>query len=242
MLKKEIIDSLKRLEESTIVFVLFFIAYILDRTVIHTDWEFLVVFNVVFLTTIVLFAVHAGTSIFHCENKDRAFEYLLSLPLSRMKIVLYKILPRFAILILLLGGLMISYGLEPTLRHTGNLIFLFFISVFISIEIISALVGFVGVGLFYLVFQLSTNIMNYFAYKLNIINYFKNNFLGIILSAAFLLIPFGLSFWITFKNFDLKPLKYHIKAYYYIAFPAFAILVVLIVLFYNDYLSFSKNM
>jgi ABC-type transport system involved in multi-copper enzyme maturation permease subunit len=54
------------------------------------------------LAVIILWtANHYGTHAFRGEHRDRAFEYLLSFPFSKFRILVYKFVPRVSLLLLL---------------------------------------------------------------------------------------------------------------------------------------------
>jgi ABC-type transport system involved in multi-copper enzyme maturation permease subunit len=85
-----------------------------------TGFTFLLGF-IIFLT-----ANNYGFHAFRCEHKDRAFEYLLSFPFSKYRVLLYKLIPRVAILFLLtlLYEALAFYYLVPLRPIQGGLFFL----------------------------------------------------------------------------------------------------------------------
>ena len=85
MLRKEFRDALRRLAECLVLLVAVPLGYIWDRAVVHYGWRFADIVPAVFTATIFLFAVNAGISLFSSEKKDRALEYLLSLPVPVRK-------------------------------------------------------------------------------------------------------------------------------------------------------------
>ena len=238
MLKKEFLDALKRLLECLLILIAIPISFVWDKVVIKFGWEFSEFFIGTFVAVVVIFSVYSGATIFQSEKKDRAFEYLLSLPISRSRIIINKILPRISILLFLLIVLAFFSGFKSVLISGFTLIVLFFISVFISITVSSVIIGLLGVFLLYYVFYFTSHIIRFLSWKLQI------NITGLFgfmldqwISAALLLIPFGIAFWLTFKNFDMKPLKLQIKPYYYIALPSLIIIISFVVKFFGDYLS-----
>ena len=51
-------------------------------------------------------------TLFQAEKRDRGFEYLLILPVSRLKIFLYKYLPRLVALVILVAALAFFAGMS----------------------------------------------------------------------------------------------------------------------------------
>jgi ABC-type transport system involved in multi-copper enzyme maturation permease subunit len=85
-----------------------------------TSFTFLLGF-IIFLT-----ANNYGFHAFRCEHKDQAFEYLLSFPFSKYRALLYKLIPRVAILffLILLYEALAFYYLMPLRSIQGALFFL----------------------------------------------------------------------------------------------------------------------
>ena len=102
MLRKELTETLKRFLECFLILIGIPVAFLLDKLIIRFGWGFLDIFQGFFIATIVVYAVYSGLTIFQAEKKDRAIEYLLSLPISRKKVIVMKVLPRLAILIFLI--------------------------------------------------------------------------------------------------------------------------------------------
>ena len=238
MLKKEFLDASKRLLECLLILVAIPVSFVWDKVVIKFGWEFSEIFIGTFITIVVIFSVYSGATIFQSEKKDRAFEYLLSLPISRLRIIINKILPRISILLFLIIILASFSGFKLLLTNGVTFLFLFLISVFISITVNSVIIGLLGVLLLYYVFFFTSRIISFLSWQLHInITGLFGFMLGQLIPAALLLIPFGIAFWLTFKNFDMKPLKLQIKPYYYIALPSLIIIISFIVRFFGDYLS-----
>jgi len=238
MLKKEILDALKKLIECLIVLVAIPIGFVWDRLFINFRWDFSDIIYAVFIVTVVVYSIYSGATIFQSEQKDRAFEYLLSMPLTRVKIIIYKIFPRISILALMIIVLAIFSGFKIDSIYVIQLLFIFLISTFISFTISSVIMGFIGVLLLYMVFYFTLRILSFVALKHHIFsNISAGSLLIHLLSAFILLIPFGVAFWKTIKNLDVKPLKLQMQPYYYIALPSLFITIIFLVLFYNRYLS-----
>jgi ABC-type Na+ efflux pump permease subunit len=234
MLKKEFSDAFKKLMECMILLLGVPLGVLFDRFIIQYGWKLSDIFHYVFLATIIAYPLAAGLTIFQSEKKNRAFEYLFSLPLSRFKILLYKIAPRFMFLLLLIIA-SIFFSIFDNIWINGfNLIVVFFISTFLSISINSFVIGVIGISFFYSAYtQASRSIHVIFIgwdpAKFN--DFSTVALLFNLLTAALLLIPMGTAFWMTFKRFDVKPLKWQLKSYLYIVvstvlvFYSFIILV-----------------
>ncbi len=236
MLKKEVRDALKREMECLIILGAVPLAFLWDRLVMKFNWGFREIFSGVFITTVILYAVYAGATIFQSEKKDRAFEYLFSLPLSRSRILLMKTGPRLAILIFLV--IILALFLELDLLAFGITFFvLLFVAAFFSIGINSIIINLIGVFMLYFVFHFLWQIlMNFsFLHGLEIrgallIPTFQ------LIAATLLLVPMGTAFWLTFKRMDVKPLKFQMRIYYAIVLSTLVVLIAFITLMFKKYL------
>ena len=105
-----------------------------------------------------------------------------------------------------------------------GLIFLYFISIFLGLVTDSILTAAVGVYLFYSLFTLNQKLIsNFIGTHMTGNDPVQSGNMGLLLSGLALLVPFGISFWWTYKKFDIKPIKLQIKPYYYVAIPALLI-------------------
>jgi len=242
MLRKELTESIKRLLECCVIFVGIPIAFLLDRLIINFGWEFKDLFQGIIIAVVLIYTVYSGLTLFQSEKRDRAFEYLLSMPISKSKIILLKIVARLISLLFLILILTFLMDFNTFQGSAVWLIFLFFISVSFSIVIDSIILGFIGVSLIFQVYVLNSNVLHFVISKTNIEGSLDHlAFLIPALSALLFLIPFGISFWLTFKKMDLKPLKLQIKPYYYIAFPALCAIVIFILINYRDHMIWLQN-
>jgi ABC-type transport system involved in multi-copper enzyme maturation permease subunit len=236
MLKKEILDSSRKLFECLLLLLTIPLAILWDKFVIHFGWKISDVFNFVFIPALVIYAAYSGATIFNSEKKNRAFEYLLSLPLPRWKVVLCKIGPRISFLFMwLIVSVFFSVFKNPFLNGF-NLVILFLISLFLSILLSSVVIGFIEIGAIFFLFYENANILNFLLGKIKITQSTNLSFLPLIFSAVLVLTPLGIAFWLTFKNFDVKPLKFQVKPYFFIVLPSFLLLISFVVLFFKEYL------
>lgn len=236
MLKKEVWDAVNRELECLILLGIVPLAFIWDRFIMKFNWGFRDIFHGVFITTVAIYAVYAGATIFQSEKKDRAFEYLFSLPVSRIKILMTKILPRLVILIFLVIVLVLFFDLDVS---TSGIMFplIFLISCFLSIGVNSIIVNLIGViMLLYVQYSIWQILMNYsFLHGLEsrsdwLIPGFQ------LIAAALLLIPMATAFWLTFKRMDVKPMKLQMRTYYAIVLPTLVILITFVSLMFKKYL------
>jgi ABC-type transport system involved in multi-copper enzyme maturation permease subunit len=256
MLKKEISDALKRWAESLLFLLAIPVTFAFDRFVIKSGMEFSELTLAVAYFTLFFFSIYAGVSIFQSEKKDRAFEYLFSLPVSKLKILLYKILPRFILLGLMIvlflvlmepvfyNPLVPSLGssLEKVLFFVLLYVFFFFLSVILSIAFSSVVMAFIGVCLLAVLRTFAGRTLDFIVIKAIHYNFPRTFHFNQYLSAALLLIPIGIAFWITFKNMDVKPFKLQMKKYYIITISTIVILTTFVIVFFKKYLTWLMEL
>ena len=216
--------------ESLVFLVIIPFMYIVDKLVWKWGLDYRSLIDTGFVITLLIYAVYAGGTVFQSERKDRAFEYLFSLPLTRRKIILAKILPRLGILTLLGAAATIVVGRGLLVEAGITVLVLFFSSLFLSIAVFSIAINIFGVGLIYLMFFQGGRVVGRFLFKIGGSSYLKWLVTQSV-PAAVLLIPLGIAFWLTFKKMDARPLKLQMKTYYSITLPALFVLALLIALF-----------
>jgi hypothetical protein len=234
MIRKEVQDALKRFVESLVVLAVIPFMYIGDRLVFKVGLDYASLINTGFILTLVIYSIYAGATIFQTERKDRAFEYLFSLPVTRRKVILAKILPRFGLLMVLGLAATIIVG-RTLLADAGiTILVLFFSSIFLSIGVFSIAINVFGVVLMYLIFFQGGHTFGYLLSRLG--GNFASHLGSLVpqlVSAAVLLVPFGMAFWLTFKKMDARPLKLQMGTYYSITLPVLFVLVLLIMFFFR---------
>jgi len=241
MLKKEISNSLKTFILCLLLFSGVPLGYVMDKFIIHFGWKLSEIFNFMYLMTIIAFPLAAGLTIFQSEKKDRAFEYLFSLPLSRLQILIYKVFPRLVILLVLIV-VSTLFSIYQNIWISGfNLVVLFLISIVLSVSFNSPLIGIVGISFFFYVYYTSSQIIYMIFTGWDPGKAFPDSTLTVILhnilAAVLLLTPLGIAFWITFKKMDVKPLKLQMKSYYLIVLPTLVIFITFIIVFFKKYLN-----
>ncbi|MGD8536732.1 MAG: hypothetical protein PVF66_12865 [Candidatus Aminicenantes bacterium] len=241
MLKKEISNSIKTLILCLLLFIGVPLGYALDKIIIHFGWMLSEIFNFMFLMTTIAFPLAAGLTIFQSEKRDRAFEYLFSLPLSRLQILMYKILPRLAILLVLIAVSTIFSVYQNIWIAGFNLVILFLISIVLSVSFTSPLIGIIGVSFFFYIYYTSSQIIYMIFTGWDPGKAFPDTALTVlphnIFAAVMLLTPLGIAFWITFKKMDVKPLKLQMKSYYLIVLPTLIVSITFIIMSFKRYLS-----
>jgi ABC-type Na+ efflux pump permease subunit len=236
MLKKEAWDALKRELECLLILGAIPLAFLWDRLLIKFNWGFRDIFSGIFITTVIIYAVYSGATIFQSEKKDRAFEYLFSLPISRAKILLMKIGPRLIILIFLV--IVLALFLKLDLLEFGiTFLLIFFVSAFLSIGTNSLMINLIGVIMLYYVFRTLGQILMNFSFLHGLESrgvWISPTFQ--LLAATLLLVPMGIAFWLTFKRMDVKPMKLQMRTYYAIVLPTLAVLITFVTLMFKKYL------
>jgi ABC-type Na+ efflux pump permease subunit len=242
MLNKEFRDTLKRLGECLFILIGVPLGYLWDRVVVRFGWDFWSIFKGVLVAFIFVYAAYSGATIFLAEKKDRAFEYLFSLPVSRTRILATKLLPRLGCLLLLYAVLTILSKSPFFSSVLLMLAFIFSVGVFLSFAIDSVVIGLLGIvllsGLYY--FMMPT--FSFIAWKLHLIPFLTSSLMIMkSLSAIILLLPFGIAFWQVYSRLDAKPLNLQMKRYYLVSLPSLLVLISLIMMFYGKYIAMLQK-
>ncbi len=177
---------------------------------------------------LLMFSMFMGLSPFAMDAKQRGMEYLLSLPLPRRRLLLVKLLPRLAAVILFFLAFAAFYGLAGNAAFGGafaafslTYFALFFISISLAVVhenfIIQSL--WAGVALCgYLALCLWVCALG-FAWKFSMpfswtgirpwmdLSYDAASLISAITVFLIMLAPFVFSFFLAFKKFDLKPAR-----------------------------------
>jgi hypothetical protein len=153
--------------------------------------------------------------------------------MSRLKLLIYKLLPRMILLILLLWawGLFFTVPIKEFflvllfIQGAGACLSLAFNSFF------AALIGIILLGFFNSLFNRFVNLLFYYWQRISIdpLTTIPTEILAV-LSIG---IPLVISFILALKNFDLKPYKYTVRPYLFVALPLLLVQVVVIFLFYT---------
>ena len=239
MLKKEINDVLK--QALFFVLIILLLPAFLALTKIYPDRSYLDAFFPIFQFGLFFWAFFMGASLFSVERGQNGMEYLLSLPLSRYKLVGLKVLPRFTTVLIFYGVFLVFFFGPGSNSPALSLIcfsFIYFSLYFISLSfsassenflvlfVISFLFLFLFLGLEYSLFWLTVKTKGYVFFTLKIAPFitgdlepFTVSFL--IITGLCLLIPFLAAFIFSIKRFDIKPPRIHNKRFVTILAPLF---------------------
>ena len=175
---------------------------------------------------LLMFSMFLGLSPFALDSKQRGMEYLLTLPIPRRRLLLIKLLPRLAAIVLFYLLFIIVYRLMGGDAYGGGFVFfslayiaLFLISFSLSVVHENFIVQSIGAGIAlagYLASCLFV-VMLGFTWKFKVPAAWVGSGIWhdlsydaptLILSIAVFLVmtvPFVLSFFVAFKKFDLRP-------------------------------------
>lgn len=243
MIKKEIKDTLKILGHCLLILLFIPLTMLMNWHIFHSQWEISGIFPPVFVAIVLFFAAYSGVSIFQTERKDRALEYMFSLPMSIGKILVIKILPRLTVLLLLMvvGGILSIF--RTVVSDAISVIIVFFIAVFISLAVDSLINAMIGVLLVNIILYYTSIIASYLTIEYRLLGSTEPIFwLSHLLPGLLLLVPLAVAFGITLKNFDLKPLKWQAKPYLVIALPSAVLLLLFIMVFVKKYLIWIRKL
>jgi hypothetical protein len=190
--------------------------------------------------TVFAFSGYSGLGMFLWEKRDKGFEYLLTLPMSRLKLFIYKLVPRLIVLMLLLGTWALVFNM-PVNNYIVVLIFIQLAGACLSLAFNSYFAALIGIILLGFLYSLSSQFIIFLFIHWRGISIDPFNIISIspyVLAALLLGIPLVISFLLAFRNFDLKPYKYVVKPYLFIALPLLLIQVVVIFLYYEKIVLF----
>jgi len=238
MFKKELSDSLKTLWIGIPFALLVVFLKVFLRRSQSFFWDADSLLNLTFTSTTLIFAALAGLTLFRTEKRDRGYEYLFSLPYSRLKLLAFKVLPRLLILsgLFLIGGLFSVF--DSFFADIFSILVVFCFSLFISLAVDSFFMGLMGVII----------LNNILYFVVIVIGYLKMDqaadsalvsppgfFMAQFLPAVILLLGLGTAFWKTFKRLDLKPLNRQIGSYLLYVLPVIFIYLGFILLHFKGY-------
>jgi len=243
VLTKEIKDTLKALGHCLLILLFIPLALLMNWHIFHSQWEISGIFAPVFVAIVLLFAAYSGVSIFQAEKKDRALEYLLSLPMPISKILAIKIFPRLAVLLLLMvvGGIFAIF--RTVISDAISVMIVFFTAVFISLAVDSLINAMIGVLLLNIILYYTSIITSYLTIEYRLLGSSESiSWLSYLVPGLLLLVPLAVAFGTTLKNFDMKPLKWQAKPYLVIALPFAAGLLLFIMVFLKHYLIWIRKL
>jgi len=175
---------------------------------------------------LLLYASFSGWSIFNREREEGALEYMLSLPVSRPKLLLIKFTPRIFLLtfVFLVYCCLNSIFSLPAILNIPDFAVFFFIFFLVSASFSISLRSFIGT--FFLTAILSSGL-----------TFFDHIFSSgtvsseTILRSNLILLAFPILFFIFFFKFDLKPLlKFNLR---FIGYSSLIIILMISVRFFQ---------
>jgi hypothetical protein len=156
--------------------------------------------------------------------------------MSRFKMFILKFIPR----VLVLAALIVILAIFYKVTFYGVIVPLFYFQLgmmFLSLAFTrSYFAGFICAILLGFFFTLGDRLVNVAYYYLGwryhkIFDYFNPRLTFTLL----FLVPLAISFYLVLKNFDLKPYKYTIRPYFYVAVPVIALEMALMIALYGQY-------
>lgn len=198
-----IVIEFKRVIKESIIIVLVLVGLLVAMLTTDQDPYLAPVFEIFLL----LYASFTGWSVFDKERNEGAMEYLLSLPVSRLRLLLIKLMPRVVSVGLMLVFYMIlhnRFGLPSQLTVPDFSIF-YFTFFLVSLSLSLSLKSFIGA--FFLTTLLSGGLT-----LLNQLLAIGKSDSAIYLQSNVSLLFFPVLFFIMFHFFDVKPaFWYNIK-------------------------------
>jgi hypothetical protein len=233
MLKKEFRDTLMILLKSSVL--LLSIPIIMGLSlVIESSIPFLQLLKAASFITILAFTGYSGLAMFQSERKDKGFEYLLTLPLSKLKLLIFKMLPRLSVLVFIGGSYALLADVNNVKDYFAILLIFHLAAAFLSLAFQSLFPGVVAVILLAFLFTLYNRFLNHLYHQIKQLAFNPFSIVSPYVVAAFLLlVPLGISFFLVLKNLDLKPYTYSIRPYLFITLPAVLLQTIIITMYYD---------
>jgi len=230
MLKKEFINVLKL----TILFclVIAILPVILLATKIISDMSYIDVFFPVLYFGMSLVAIFMGVSLFTVDRRQGGMEYILSLPYSRLKLLSLKILPRFIIVLIFYIAALASYKLTGEDYPVSSVIYftiiyfsLFLIAISLSANSDKFFVLSI-ISIFFSIIYFALPFLMYWGVDLIKGSYFlaeSSTHWPFLFAAVVLVLPFIISFILSFRRPDIRPVKVYNRRYFKYFAPILAL-------------------
>ncbi len=235
MLRKEFNELLKQ----SLFFIVFVIGLPVLVLILSMLFKWSLTYNEIFFPVyqvgLFIFAVLTGVTLFSSEKRQGGIEYILTLPLSRIRLLWLKILPRLVVLsALLLLYLLYLYMVTDAGRSTDSLLVLpffylaypvfwiFIISVSLSTSHDNIILLAIGIIVIFSIHSL------YIPFLSKILTHFFDRILSLnepvyaVLSTFGFLIPFAVPFVLAFRKFDLHPAGRFNRKYLKVFIPLLA--------------------
>lgn len=226
MFKKEFQDASRILVQCLAVFLVYPVLRALDWNLGYPQWDFKGIWDFLYTIFAVVFAGYSGVALLASEKRDGALEYLLSLPVSRGRILANKAGARLVLFsaVYLVG--IFSGALADPVSDGLSVLFLFGLGISVGLAVNSVFLGLLGVLLLQFVIYFASLITQYLWLGMG----------GALLLPGLAIVgPALLAFWFSFRRMDLKPRDYHIKPYLWIALPPVILMLALVVFQYRGF-------
>lgn len=232
-----------------VVFVTFLV--LIGSLLLNYSISCATLFFAVFQVGLLIFGMFAGISLFSSDTRDGGMEYLLTLPYSRLRLLMFKIIPRITVLILLfllyLLLISISGGFANFYLVPPSVLFFFYIALFVmgvsfslfrgsfTLSALITVVVFIAfMGIIHLVEPIARSLKTGIFYGgYSMLGAGTPGFM--VLATVGLMIAFAAAFVYAFKTFDLTPSRKFIKRYLIVFVPITVIVMaVSLVWAYSD--------
>lgn len=225
MINKEFKESLKQAVMILSILLVVPLFYIIDRLAWNSNTDYINIL-IIFLGVLIYFIANRyGIEIFRPEEEDDAFEYILSLPISRMAIYFKKLIPRLIFIIPLILIYEILILLKGTINLGGWALSKFFIfhPVFFPFFVLMLMLFFSFISIFgkrnfiFLVSSASlvvTSLLGNALKELLItsattkLNLYTINGISFLIAGLVICIIFGICFFIILRRFDVRGQRY----------------------------------
>jgi hypothetical protein len=233
MTKKEYRDILKRTLVILSVLSIIPLIYIFDRIKWKSDTDYLGIFIIAFGVIVLFIANRLGAETFRTEHDDNAFEYLLTLPISKGAIILKKLIPRLVLIIppvicyevlmllskkIQVGGVVVSdFFIFRAEYFPLFVIFLLLFSFFTSLFGKKNFMGLFTIAAL-IVFALTGFALKHLL-EIPDVYIIQKHLAGLSFLISFFIVDLIIApvFWVVFKKFDVKSLARHGEKFVLIA-------------------------
>jgi ABC-type transport system involved in multi-copper enzyme maturation permease subunit len=209
----------------------------------HVD-IYMISFIFLFGIMIIFIANYYGTKAFRGEHKDRAFEYLLSFPFSKGRILLYKLVPRFVVVAVLTAvyEFVAFRYLVPLEDIRGGMFFLvdpvffpfwvlfffmagFFLGLFEQKNWVAVVTLNVFLAAIFISIGLCSSVLRAIEPEILLRSYFTG--LSFLMGIFVILIVLGAAFFLVYRKFDMKSPGLYARRYSFFVLPPLVAFTVL---------------
>lgn len=245
MIKKEIQEVLKQ--------TLFYLAVVvgislLVTIVVSAVGSYLEVFYQMYQYSIIFFGAFMGFSVFLSDKRQQAEDYVFTLPYSRLQLLSIKVLPRFtAAMIIYLIFLGLSLWGGEGIRQGGifyDITAFYWIVFIIALSFSASADSYMKVGGITLLGTIILILLFKFSIRLVFLlegtgprGIFKNFPVAFLAICLCLLMPYIVSFFLTFKKWGTYSKENYNKNYFKLFLPLIAVGFILLTLFWYFYKS-----